>query len=194
MYVHWHRHTLPHMTVITTSKQSNIFSQFFPVCINQSNILLQFSLYRGDTVKRDFKNVSIFRHGKSSEEWEIIPFPCFKLYCGVSLCSIHVYNSTYSRWNQRSIFQARNRWISNRTTVTLLGMIVTFFIWISLKRNTKKKVIKNNELTSLRISNWLFYGFLGLRVSLTLLWIWECQLTLYFLTLDVSYFAPSYTK
>lgn len=78
--------------------------------------------------------------------------------------------------------------------ITLLGMIVSFFIWISLKRNTKKKVIKNNELTSLRISNWLSYGFLGLQVSLTLLWIWECQLTLYFLTLDVSYFAPNYTK
>lgn len=98
MYVHWHRHTLPNITVITTctSKQSNIFSQFFPVCINQSNILLQFSLYRGDTVKRDFKNVSIFRHGKSSEEREIIPFPCFEFYCGISLYSIHVYNSSYS--------------------------------------------------------------------------------------------------
>lgn len=115
MYVHWHRHTLPHITVITTSNQSNIFSQFFPVCINQSDILLQLLLYRGDTVKRDFKNVSIFRHGKSSEEWEIIPFPCFKFYCGVSLCSIHMYNSSYSLWNPKSIFQARNRWISNRT-------------------------------------------------------------------------------
>lgn len=96
IYVHWHRHTLPHMTVITTSNQSNIFSQFFPVCINQSNILLQFSLYRGDTVKRDFKNVSNIRHGKSSEEREIIPFPCFEFYCGISLYSIHVYTSSYS--------------------------------------------------------------------------------------------------
>lgn len=81
IYVHWHRHTLLYMTMITTSNQSNIFSQFFLVCINESNILLQFWLYRGDTVKSNFKNVSIFRHGKSSEEWEIIPFPCFKFYC-----------------------------------------------------------------------------------------------------------------
>lgn len=30
--------------------------------------------------------------------------------------------------------------------ITLLGMIVTFFIWISLKRNTKKKVIKKQRI------------------------------------------------
>lgn len=46
-------------------------------------------------------------------------------------------------------------------------------------------------MTSLRISNWLSYGFLGLQVSLTLLWIWECQLTLYFLTFRAELYKIS---
>lgn len=104
------------MTVITTSNQSNIFSQFFLVCINESNILLQFG-YTGVTLLKVISKMFLFSDMAGLQKNERLSHfhVLNSTVSGVSLCSIHVYNSSYSLWNQRSIFQARNRWISNRT-------------------------------------------------------------------------------
>lgn len=49
-------------------------------------------------------------------------------------------------------------------------------------------------MTSLWVSNWPSYGFLDLQVSFTLLWIWECQLTLYFINFGCQLFRAELYK